>query len=237
MGTLLPPLDVTPPLCSCGCLQSVSWRPGKGWAHYLKGHQGRRKPGPRLGAVTPKETRQKQSLAAKRRYEGKRRRDLNPIGPGVYSTQEYKQSRATLVAGKPCLLCGTSENVHAHHRIPGDDSTLVPLCRRCHASFHHATEYTRRNQPPAGSVAPLCGCGCGRPVGWKRVRGWAKFLRGHCGAKIPAGSSSQEAPFCACGCGEPTKFRNGKGWNKYKRGHEQRVIGVFRFKNKTSDPL
>ena len=86
--------------------------------------------------------------------------------------------------------------------------------------------------PMSGDTPPLCQCGCGRPVKWKRVRGWAKFCKGHGVAKIPAGSKDQEAPTCKCGCGEKVTFRFGKGWNAYKRGHGQRVEGHYKTKQK-----
>ena len=90
--------------------------------------------------------------------------------------------------------------------------------------------------PPEGSIAPLCACGCGKPVKWKRIRGWAKFSKGHGNAKVSPKIRSQEAPLCKCGCGERTKYRNGKGWNEYKRGHDQRVLGAYNQRIKNSTP-
>jgi len=237
MNTKTPPISEIPPLCSCGCGNPVTWRPYCGWYMTLVGHSQKGRPGSRLGYTTSEETKKKQSEAAKRRFVGKRKRDIENKGPAVYSTHEYREAKKRLVEGQPCLKCGSFEHVHAHHQIPGNDDSLIPLCRACHASHHHATVYTKRNQPPAGSTPPLCGCGCGRPVKWKRVRGWAKFCKGHGFAKVPAGTCNQEAPSCACGCGEPTKYRFGKGWNKFKQGHSQRIEGHYTVKRKTNPPV
>lgn len=225
MATILPPIGAIPPVCACGCGQPTHWLKGRGWGTWCPGHH-------RKGRVSA-ETRQRMSEARIAHYAGIRRRDLDPTGPGVYSTQEYKQARAQLADGKPCSKCGSLENVHAHHEIPGNDSTIIPFCRKCHASHHHATSYTKRNQPPIGVVPPMCGCGCGRTVGWKRVRGWATYCKGHGVAKVSGKIRCQEAPLCQCGCGESVKFRDGKGWNPYKRGHRQRITGGYRTKPKT----
>lgn len=83
--------------------------------------------------------REKIRVAAVQRYEGVRRRDLEETpGVGVYATHEYREARQRLVEGKPCINCGSLENVHAHHVVPGDDETLVPLCLRCHPQIHAA---------------------------------------------------------------------------------------------------
>ena len=237
MATLKAPEGSIPPKCSCGCSQDVNWRPGKGWALWRVGHSMIGKPGTRLGAVFSEETKRKMSESMIVHYAGIRRRDLEPAGRGVYNTVEYKQARSNLVEGKPCGKCGSLENVHAHHEIPGNDSTLVPLCRSCHVIEHrtHGNPYNGRT-PIAGSAAPLCACGCGRPVKWKRVRGWATYCKGHSNAKVPGGTKDQAPPLCQCGCGEPVKFRHGLGWNPYKTGHRQRVTGGYRTKPKTPAP-
>ena len=206
------------PPCKCGCGQSVGWRKGQGWNQYVKGHS-------RKGRTTLPDTRQKQSEAGKRRYAGKRRRDRDPTGPGVYATWEYRQAREAL-RGKPCSSCGTRENVHAHHRVPGDDSSLVPLCHRCHPKAH-AGPGSKGKEPPPGQQAPLCGCGCGLPVSWKRVRGWARYRKGHGTAKVPGPERLREPKLCKCGCGEATQYRYGHGYADYKRGHRQRVEGHY----------
>lgn len=226
MATENPPPNVEPPLCGCGCREPVKWKPGVGWYKFAgRGHALRGQPGSRKGMKASVETRQRMSESATKRWAGVRRRDQEDApGLGVYSTKSYKDARKAL-AGQPCAVCGSSENVHAHHEIPGNDATLVPLCAKHHVHTHHP----RANgaQPPPGAVPPLCACGCGQPVKWKRVRGWGVFLRGHGNAKVPAGSSSGKPPLCACGCKQPVTFRHGKGWNKYKRGHGQRVEGHY----------
>lgn len=228
MATLEPPVGETPPICACGqCGERVNWMPGKGWATYRKGHAGRGKPGTRRGAVLSRETKDRMSESAKRRYAGKRRRDLEETpGPGVYATHEYHEAKQELVEGKPCIRCGTMERVYAHHETPGDDSTLIPLCIRCHPTEHAAPDAKGRHPPP-GEQGPLCKCGCGLRTNWKRVRGWAEYRKGHGGAKVPAGTRNQSAPECKCGCGEKTSFRYGHGWNEYKTGHRQRVEGTY----------
>jgi hypothetical protein len=219
-----PPEGAIAPSCGCGCGLLVLWRSGFGWNTFCAGH------------------RKQQSVTAagkslREHYAGKRKRDLEPVGPAVYGTYEYRQARAQLVEHQPCRHCGRPDRIHAHHVIPGDDSSLVPLCEACHVIEHqtHGNPYNGRT-PLDGSSAPLCACGCGRPVKWKRVRGWATYCKGHGVVKVPAGTKDQAAPLCQCGCGEPTKFRFGKGWNPYKRGHRQRVTGGYRTKPKTPAP-
>ena len=275
MATVKQPKNERAPLCLCGCGTLVNWRPGKGWAKYIKGHHHRGKiysekvkanitlhggdiNNPplckcgcgepvrwkdgygwfdyKLGHATRKpkteEHKKKISEAHKKHNRGKRRRDNELVpGPGVYATWEYREARKRLVDGKSCSICGSTENIHAHHEIPGNDESLVPLCARCHPTAHAGPDAKGAN-PPKRERAPLCACGCGKPVNWKRVRGWAKYRKGHGFAKVPAGTRLGEPPLCSCGCGEPVKFRYGKGWNKYKRGHSQRVEGHYTQKNK-----
>lgn len=225
----LPPENKAAPFCACGCGIPVSWRGGFGWNRFCPGHH--------LPAIDPNTTSAKQSATMQAHFAGIRNRDIDPTGPGVYATKEYLEARKALVENMPCKHCGRTDQIHAHHAIPGDDASLVPLCSSCHVIEHRTMghEYVGR-LPPAGQKPPLCGCGCGHPVRWKRVRGWAKFCKGHGVAKIPAGTCNQAAPLCQCGCGEPTKYRFGKGWNAYKRGHSQRVEGHYSTKPKTSAP-
>jgi len=35
-----------------------------------------------------------------------------------------------------CIECGATELISAHHKVPGDDSTLVCLCAECHSKKH-----------------------------------------------------------------------------------------------------
>lgn len=35
-----------------------------------------------------------------------------------------------------CQECGSTELIHAHHEIPGDDTTLIALCAECHSKRH-----------------------------------------------------------------------------------------------------
>lgn len=232
VATVNPPLGEEPPLCQCGCGGRVRWAPGKGWCRYKKVHYSSKgKPGSRLGATTSAATRRKQSEAATRRYAGIRRRDLDPTGLGVYSTKEYQKAREQLVKGRTCSKCGTDKDVCAHHVIPGDDSSLIPLCRGCHPTAH-ARKGAKGQQPPPGTLIPLCACGCGLPVRWKRYRGWAKFRKGHGSAKVSGKIRLAEPPLCKCGCGEPVKYRHGKGWGEYRHGHRQRVEGHYTAKRK-----
>lgn len=234
MAAVKGPGDEFAPLCACGCNLIVNWMPGKGWAKYRKGHQHRGKPGMRLGRQTSTNTKHKQSIAALNRYKNKRRRDVNPIGPGVYATAEYRKFRALLVTGKPCCICGSFKNVAAHHQIPGNDRTLVPVCRKCHPSVH-AGPLANGRKPPKGKRPPLCACGCKQRVAWKRVRGWATYCRGHGNSKIPGGQCRKTPPFCSCGCGKPVSYRFGKGWSQYKRGHEQRIVGHYTLKQRKKE--
>lgn len=207
-----------PPLCACGCGQPVHWSRAHGWSEYRRGHFNRGRPGTRLGAVTSEETKQKQREAHQARWAGKRLRDREEKpGRGVYQTAEYQRARKA-IEGLPCERCGSTENVGAHHLRPGDDFSLVPRCSKCHPTAH-AAPGAHGQHPPPGEQPPLCACGCGQPVRWKRVRGWGRFLHGHACAKVPAGTRLQEAPLCVCGCGQRVKFRFGKGWGEYRRGH------------------
>jgi len=222
-----PPEGQIAPLCSCGCGAFVTWKSGFGWNVFTHGHYVRKLPVINDPLI---------SQIVKERYEGNRSRDRNPVGPGVYATKEYKLAKSVLVDGKPCRHCGRTDTIHAHHTIPGDDSSLVPLCSSCHIIEHQTQGRAFNGRLPPKDSAPLCACGCGRPVKWKRFRGWAKYCKGHCNAKVPGGTKDQAAPLCQCGCGEPVKFRFGKGWNQYKRGHGQRVEGHYKTKRKLAAP-
>lgn len=226
MATVKPPKGETPPLCKCGCGECTNWGPGKGWHSYLKGHYARNKPGTRLGVKLSEETRRRMSESQRARCKGSRLRDHeeNP-GRGVYATHEYREARERLVEGKPCIICGTFEDVCAHHEIPGDDESLVPVCRKHHPTLH-AAPGAHGQEPPSGEQPPICECGCGLEVRWKRHRGWAKYRKGHGCAIVPAGTKHQKPPLCKCGCGDPVKFTHGKGWNEYKTGHRQRIEGA-----------
>lgn len=35
-----------------------------------------------------------------------------------------------------CQECGATDSIQIHHRIPGDDSTIVVLCGECHSRKH-----------------------------------------------------------------------------------------------------
>lgn len=161
------------------------------------------------------------------RWTGKRARDEKNEGHAVYQTWEYREARKRLVEGKPCRQCGALDRVHAHHEREGDDSSLVPLCIVCHPIHHGALRGAKPRRAPEHAEAPLCACGCGRPVAWKRVRGWAKYRKGHSGAKVGA-ERHGPAPLCKCGCGEAVMMRHGRGWNAYKRGHVRRQFPELR---------
>ena len=50
-----------------------------------------------------------------------------------------------------CIQCGSTETVQAHHRIPGDDSTMTTLCADCHSKEHpdipRAFFFVKNHQP------------------------------------------------------------------------------------------
>ncbi len=153
--------------------------------------------------------------------------------PDIYQSREYLLAKKELADGRPCKLCGSTEDICAHHVIPNDNSSLIPLCRKCHAAVHGrvlARPDVRGKYPPVGESPPPCACGCKLRTSWKRYRGWAMYRHGHANAKVPAGTRTQDAPACKCGCGESVAFRHGKGWNEYKTGHRQRVEGHYRDK-------
>lgn len=35
-----------------------------------------------------------------------------------------------------CAECGSTELIQAHHQVPGDDRTMIPLCAECHSRKH-----------------------------------------------------------------------------------------------------
>lgn len=214
-----PPKNESAPQCACGCGESVNWIPGRGWAQWRKGHARRGKP-TFAGRKHTSESRRKISEAVRRRYVGKRRRDSEETpGQGVYCSWEYQEARKSIIQ-QPCSQCGATENIHAHHEVPGDDSTLVPLCRKCHPKMHGRLGKPRL--APEGSV-PKCACGCGQDVAWCSGRGWSKYRSGHSLLKISGAERYRDAPICACGCGESTTYKSGVGWHEYKRGHRNRV--------------
>lgn len=219
-----------PPSCACGCWRPVRFRPGYGWNIFLRGHGRKNRP-------TTDDHREKIKKAHRQRHAGTRLRDREEKpGRGVYNSFEYRDAKEQLVVGRSCQRCGSTKNVAAHHETAGDDSTLVPCCRKCHPTVHAAPGAHGRNPPP-GESAPLCACGCERSVSWKRVRGWAKYCKGHGTAKIPTRAPGEAAPLCGCGCGEAVKYTFGKGWNKYKRGHGQRIEGAYHKRERPPAPL
>jgi len=50
-----------------------------------------------------------------------------------------------------CQECGSTEQIQAHHQIPGDDSSLSCLCADCHSKKHpnlpRALFFNKRLQP------------------------------------------------------------------------------------------
>ena len=50
---------------------------------------------------------------------------LNSIAIGVKANAHYT-----------CQECGSTELIQAHHEIPGDDDSLIPLCAECHSNKH-----------------------------------------------------------------------------------------------------
>ena len=45
-------------------------------------------------------------------------------------------TRVKANANYQCRECGSTELIQAHHAVPGDDNTLVPLCAHCHSQKH-----------------------------------------------------------------------------------------------------
>jgi hypothetical protein len=113
--------------------------------------------------------------------------------------------------------------------IPGDNSSLIPLCKKCHGKFHHWRPGCVGIHPPEGEVAPLCACGCGKPVNWNKGHGWGTWLLGHRrdptkpGPRPPEG---EEPPLCACGCGNEVKWGYCRGWSEYLHGHHLAIVPV-----------
>lgn len=228
------------PVCACGCGNPVAWHAQKGWAAFVQGHQ-------RYGRQADRDhTRLLKAMAAAEVQATLQSAQLPT--PTKYAGAAYQEARRRLVLGRACLRCHRGDvPIFGHHTVLGDDESLVPLCSPCHSAVHNINgRYSRIPRPlalgapllgipdapkswlpPEGEQPPLCKCGCGKPVQWKRTRGWATYLKHHSSnAKVPTGTSQQEPPKCGCGCGEPVTFRHGKGWNAYRRGHGQRVLGM-----------
>lgn len=89
--------------------------------------------------------------------------------------------------------------------------------------------------------APLCKCGCGRPVQGKydrtrKSRGvmkgdWHDFIKGHHAGYMTRVTERGEAPLCACGCGQQIEDTHKVGnrrdgirageWKRYIHGHNK----------------
>lgn len=60
-------------------------------------------------------------------------------------TNPYIISKVKFDANYTCQDCGMkSDKLEAHHQIPGDDNSLVCLCKGCHVKRHYGT-YTPNN--------------------------------------------------------------------------------------------
>lgn len=66
-----------------------------------------------------------------------------------------------------CQECGSTEKVQAHHEIPSNDDSLIPLCAKCHSKRHpnvpKALFFANKNQPywpniSAATIAKRIGC-------------------------------------------------------------------------------
>lgn len=55
---------------------------------------------------------------------------------GLKSMILNSTKRTKMLAGFKCVECGATEQLQAHHVIPGDNSTLICLCAECHANKH-----------------------------------------------------------------------------------------------------
>lgn len=48
--------------------------------------------------------------------------------------------RIKFISNYTCQDCGIkTDKVEAHHQIPGDDSSLICLCKGCHVKRHYGT--------------------------------------------------------------------------------------------------
>jgi len=54
-------------------------------------------------------------------------------------------------ANYTCSECGSKELIQGHHTIPGDDSSIIPLCAECHSNKHpelpKALFFSKTQQP------------------------------------------------------------------------------------------
>jgi len=58
--------------------------------------------------------------------------------------------------GRECVVCGTTENLIAHHvdgdRTNNDSENLRPMCRGCHRSVHHGADETWSPKLPERAI-------------------------------------------------------------------------------------
>ena len=92
------------------------------------------------------------------------------------SLLEYPQERAEVRnltaikvkanANYTCQECGSTELIQSHHKIPGDDKSMIALCAECHSAKHpnvsKALFFTKNHQPywhnkSAASLARVLG--------------------------------------------------------------------------------
>jgi len=89
---------------------------------------------------------------------------------GIFLKGEVKMSLATIRVKSnhrfTCQECGSTELIQGHHEIPGDDTTIISLCAKCHSRKHpnvpKALFFNSRQQPywhnkSASSLAKECG--------------------------------------------------------------------------------
>lgn len=62
-------------------------------------------------------------------------REKHPEAARAQSRVAYAISQGRLVQG-PCSICGSDQNIHAHHRDYSKPLEVVWLCARCHHRLH-----------------------------------------------------------------------------------------------------
>lgn len=74
----------------------------------------------------------KERVVQKRRERDQK----NPMEPRAWRTTQTRKMRGEIVSPKTCLLCGSSEHIHAHHEDYARPKDIIWMCVMCHKKRH-----------------------------------------------------------------------------------------------------
>lgn len=123
----------------------------------------------------------KRSPPPKRNTPLKRKRSIRPVNGRHRQARRERQfgPQSELARRSPCAACGSpppSDPAHVRSRgAGGDDSQVIPLCRRCHIRQHargwraleaeHGFRVAEALEAIRDALGDDCGCRPGRPCG------------------------------------------------------------------------